>query len=237
MWEEFRKEEFEFKGKKATILYPEGEPNGKMLLKTEYLKAFPTFDIAMLKKGYYLIHITHRSRWAPDDDIEIMADFVQYCAEKLSASKRCILEGLSAGGMQAARFAQRYPELAAVLYLDAPALNLLSMAGLGLRKIGVDRIREELLETYNLNESTVVNFRESPIDHMDHLIDNHIPIIMLYGDADDVVIYEENGKVLEEYYKVHGGTLKTIVKKGCGHHPHGLDDPTPIINFIEKIYN
>lgn len=236
MWEGFKKEEFEFKGKTATILYPEGEPNGRMLLKTEYLTAFPTFDLAMLKRGYYLIHIKHRSRWAPDDDIELMAEFVQYCAEKLSASKRCILEGLSAGGMQAARFAQMYPELAAVLYLDAPALNLLSVAGLGLRNKALDRIWVELPETYNLNRSTIVNFRKSPIDNMAPLIENHIPIIMLYGNADDVCVYEENGKVLEEYYKEHGGTLKIIVREGCAHHPHGLDDPTPIIDFIEEMY-
>jgi len=234
MWNGFKKEEFQFEGKVATIVYPETAPNGRMLLKTEYLSAFPTFDIAMLKRGYYLIHITHRSRWAPDDDIDLMAKFIRHCSKKLNTSEKCMLEGLSAGGMQATRLAQAYPELISVLYLDAPALNLLSVAGLGLREKSLDRIWEEIPETFNLNRSTITTFRKSSIDNLPPLIENNIPVIMLRGDEDDVAIYEENGKVLEDYYKENGGNLKVILKKGCGHHPHGLEDPTPIIEFIEK---
>ena len=66
------------------------------------------------------------------------------------------------------------------------------------------------------------------------LIQNNIPIIMLYGNADNIVVYEENGKVLEEYYKEHGGTIKVIAKSMCEHHPHGLEDVTPIVEFVEK---
>ncbi len=234
MWNGFKKEEFEFDGETGTIVYPKGAPNGKILLKTEYLSAFPSFDIAMLERGYYLIHITHRSRWAPDDDIDLMAKFVLYCIKKLSAYEKCILEGLSAGGYQAVRFAQSYPELAGVLYLDAPALNLLSIAGLGLRTEYLDRIWEEIPAAYGLNKSTIVNFRNSPIDNLFPLTENNIPIVMVYGDKDMMAVYEENGKVLEEHYLKYNGTLKTILKKGAGHHPHGLESPNEIIEFIEK---
>ncbi len=237
MWNGFKFENFIFTEREATIVYPDCEPNGKMLLKTEYLNDFPTFDMEMLKKGYYLINISHRSRWAPDDEITIMADFVRYCAKELNASERCVLEGLSCGGLQAARLAEAYPELAAVMYLDAPVLNILSMAGLG------EHIREEndgmwreIVATYGVSRSTIVNFRKSPIDNMLPLIENNIPVIMVYGNADNVVIYEENGKVLEEYYKENGGNIKVIAKSMCKHHPHGLVDVTPIIEFIETYY-
>ena len=69
---------------------------------------------------------------------------------------------------------------------------------------------------------------------MEPLIENAIPIIMLYGNADNIVIYEENGKVLEDYYKSHGGIIKVISKSMCQHHPHGLENPEPIIEFIER---
>ena len=65
------------------------------------------------------------------------------------------------------------------------------------------------------------------------LIENDIPVIMLYGNADDVVLYNENGKVLEDFYKKHDGNIKVIGKSMCGHHPHGLDDPMLIIEFVE----
>ena len=28
--------------------------------------------------------------------------------------------------------------------------------------------------------------------------------------------------------------MQTLIKKGMGHHPHGLDDPTPVVEFILK---
>ena len=235
MWNEFKTKNFMFAEREAVIVYPDCKPNGRLLLKTEYLDDFPNFDIEMLKRGYYLIHVSHYSRWAPDEETNIMADFVRYCAKELNASEKCVLEGLSCGGLQAARFAEMYPELTAVMYLDAPVLNILSMAGLGERKSeGVENTWREIVATYGVSRSTIINFRNSPIDNMSPLIQNNIPIIMIYGNADNVVIYEENGKVLEEYYKENGGNIKVIAKSMCKHHPHGLKDVTPIIDFIEQ---
>ena len=199
MWNGFECETFEFKSRIGTIVKPSSKPNGRILLKTEYLDAFPDFDIAMLKRGYHLIHITHFSRWAPDEEIHIMAEYVKYCVDKLGFNKACILEGLSCGGAQAVRFASIYPELVSVLYLDAPVMNILSMAGLGTCNL-VPVHWEEIQKTFDVNKSTIVNFRKSPIDNMEPLIENKIPVIMLYGDADEVVIYEENGKNLEDFY-------------------------------------
>ena len=192
----------------------------------------------MLERGYYLIHINHQTRWASDEEIDIMAEFEQYCAKELDASENCILEGLSCGGLQAARFAQIYPSLTSVIYLDAPVLNILSMAGLGeCKDASVEIFWRELVATYGINKSTIVNFRKSPIDNMQPLIDNNIPVIMLYGNADNVVIYEENGKVLQDFYEKNGGRIKVISKSMCGHHPHGLSDPQPIVDFVEKMMN
>lgn len=233
MWNGFEEKCFQFQERTAWIIYPKGKPNGKILLKTEYLDAFPTFDIAMLERGYYLCHITHQSRWAPDEETRIMAEFVWHAAKELGASEKCILEGMSCGGLQAARFAQLYPELTAVMYLDAPVLNILSMAGLG-ECTRRPEMWIELVNTFGFSNSTVVNFRKSPIDELHKLIENHIPVIMLYGNADEVVLYAENGKVLEDYYLENGGTIKVVSRSMSGHHPHGLDDPSMIIDFVEK---
>ncbi len=236
-FENFKTKELIFSERKAVIIYPTGEPNGKMILKTEYLTAFPNFDVAMLERGYHLIHVFQRTRWASDEELDIQAAFVRYCAKELGCSERCILEGMSCGGLQAAKFAEKYPSLTAVLYLDAPVLNILSMCGLGeCTSSAVPQFWREIVATYGVSRSTIINFRQSPIDNMEPLIENNIPVIMLYGNADDVVIYEENGKVLEKFYQEKGGTLKVICRSMMGHHPHGLDDPSPIIEFVEANY-
>lgn len=235
MWNGFKTRRVTFEERNAVIIFPKGKGNGRMILKTEYLDAFPNFDIQMLEKGYHLIHLKQRSRWAPDEEIDILARFVEFCSEELSTSKKCLLEGMSCGGLQAARFAEKYPHLVSVLYLDAPVLNLLSMVGLGeCKEPSIEMFWREIVATYGVSKSTIINFRKSPIDNMEPLIANNIPIIMLYGNADNVVIYEENGKVLENYYKENGGNIKVIAKSMVGHHPHGLDDPMPIIEFVEN---
>jgi len=231
---QFESKNFDFQDRRGTIIYPSCPANGKLLLKPQYLNAFPFLEVAMLKKGYTLCFLTHPTRWGPDSEIHITAEFVKYVAAELGFEPKCILVGMSCGGLQAVRLAQLHPELVSVLYIDAPVLNILSLAGLGASTCrNTPLFRKELIETYGFTPSTLVNFRNSPIDHLPSLIEHNIPIIMLYGDADDTVLYEENGKVLEDYYREHGGDMKVIRKPGCGHHPHSLEDPTPIIEFIE----
>ena len=235
MWNGFEEKVFLYEGRNAKIIYPSCEANGKLILKTEYLDAFPGFEIAMLNRGYTLCFVSHPTRWAPDSETHIMASFVKDVAEELNIPAKCIVVGLSCGGLQGARLAELHPELVSVLYLDAPVLNILSMAGLGeCNKESVPQFWRELVATYGFSHSTVVNFRKSPIDNMQPLIDHNIPVIMLYGNADDCVVYEENGKVLEDFYRENGGDIKRISRSMAGHHPHGLTDPTPIIEFVES---
>lgn len=232
---DFQSKTFLFQEREAKIFYPSTTANGKLILKTEYLEAFPNFEIAMLERGYTLCFVSHPTRWAPDSETKVMAAFVQHVAAELGFAPKCIAVGMSCGGLQAVRLAELYPQLVSVLYLDAPVLNILSMAGLGeCRCESVPVFWRELVDTYGFSRSTVVNFRGSPIDHMEPLIANNIPVIMLYGNADDVVIYQENGKVLEDFYRENGGDMKVICRSMCGHHPHSLSDPTPIIAFVES---
>ncbi len=236
LWNGFKIEEFIFAERKARLVYPDCEKNGKLLLKTEYWDAFPNLEIECLKRGYCLCNIEHYTRWGASEEIDIMADFVRHVAKKLGFKEKCIPVGMSCGGLQGTLLAEKYPELVSVLYLDAPVLNILSMANLGECPVTAASALfwRELVATYGFSRSTIVNFRKSPIDNMAPLIENNIPIIMLYGNMDNVVVYEENGKVLENYYKENGGIMKVIPRSMCEHHPHGLDDPTPIINFIEE---
>ena len=234
MLTQFKSKTFVFQDRQAYIVYPSCPANGKLLLKTEYFTAFPHFEVAMLKKGYTLCFLSHPNRWAPDSETHITAEFVRYVAEELGFAPKCIPVGMSCGGLQALRLAQLHPELISVLYIDAPVVNILSLAGLGASTCNdTSSFWKEIQDAHGVNRSTIVNFRKSPIDAMDKLIENNIPIIMLYGDADTVVLYGENGKVLEDYYRENGGDLKVICKPGCGHHPHSLEDPTPIIEFVE----
>lgn len=59
-----------------------------------------------------------------------------------------------------------------------------------------------------------------------------MPILGVCGAADDVVPMAENTNVLKERYEALGGSIRVIAKEGVGHHPHSLEDPTEIVDFI-----
>ncbi len=39
--------------------------------------------------------------------------------------------------------------------------------------------------------------------------------------------------IIEQRYKALGGTIHVFHKPSVGHHPHGLDDPTPVVDLIK----
>ena len=91
-----------------------------------------------------------------------------------------------------------------------------------------------MIAATGLTLEKLISYRENPIDKMHLILKANIPVIMVYGDSDVIVPYDENGAIFEKYYRENGGIIEVIGKKGCGHHPHGLSDHTPLIEFAEK---
>lgn len=71
------------------------------------------------------------------------------------------------------------------------------------------------------------------MDNLAPLAEAKIPLLILCADADEVVPPEENGFLAERRYRALGGEVKMIRKPGMGHHPHSLEDPAPIVEFLE----
>jgi pimeloyl-ACP methyl ester carboxylesterase len=235
--DEFRQLEFTFEDRYATlVLPPEGTANGKWMLKTEYFGAFPTVEIRLLREGYHLAYLRNVNRIGTDIDTDAKARFARYLHETYGLSEKCVPVGMSCGGLQAVNFAAKYPDLVSVLYLDAPVMNFLSWP-FGMGDCFVNRgepQRKEVLDALHMTKSELICFRGHPIDKIPTLIEHKIPVVMVYGDSDTVVPYPENGYVLEMAYKKTDIPLAVFGKEGCEHHPHGLADATPIIEFILK---
>ena len=137
--------------------------------------------------------------------------------------------------MHAVYFAAKYPKLVAALYLDAPVLNLLSCpCAVGMSKD--ESMYAEFVEHTGKTVSDMINYRNHPIDHVDKLIAEEIPICLICGDSDIVVPYLVNGFVLANKYNSSNVSFLEIIKEGCGHHPHGLEDNKALIEFISKHY-
>ena len=233
LWNGFERIDFVFEGRNAILVFPEKPIEGnKWLYKTEYFGAFPNFEIEMLKRGYYLAHLENKSRLCPEEDTDMRPHFCDFLNERFGLNKKCLPVGMSCGGMQAVYFAAKYPQYIAALYIDAPVMNLLSWPlGMGECK---DASAEEFQRDISVCE--MLNYRNHPIDCKEKLLKSGIPIFLICGDSDKTVPYNENGKLLADYFEEKGGNLTKIIKPDCDHHPHGLVDNTPLIKFVEKYY-
>ena len=227
----FEIEESSFEGRHVNIIFPK-KKNGKLLLKTMYWGAFPECELDLVERGWTLAFIRSTTRWCIDSDLHQKARFVKYMAETYGLEEKCVPVGMSCGGLIAVKFAALYPELVHCLYLDAPVMNFLSCPAALTGSSNV--MWEEFQKAMGMTLSDLISYREHPIDKIPTLIENRIPVITVYGDSDDVVFWHENGAILEKAYMQTDIPCKFIGKKGCNHHPHGLEDTSPIVEFIEN---
>ncbi len=235
----YKRVDFEFEGKGCILVFPKEEnKNGKWLLKTEYFSAFQNFEFEMLSRGYHLAYIANQTRWMVPEDVDRKSRFAKFLAERYGLSQKCVPVGMSCGGLHAIYFASKYPEQVAAAYLDAPVTNLLSCpAHIGREDAEYAKdMLNEFISATGITLTDLLNYRNHPIDVAPAMAKNKIPVILVSGDSDTVVPFHENGKFLAELYEREGAPIEVVIKKGGDHHPHGLPDNTPIVNFVEKWY-
>ena len=85
----FEKNEFEFEGKKAVVVFADKKNRtDKWLLKTEYFGAFPELEIMMLKKGYNIAHVENETRWCLDLEYRKTRKFLQISYKRVWLFKK-----------------------------------------------------------------------------------------------------------------------------------------------------
>jgi pimeloyl-ACP methyl ester carboxylesterase len=123
----------------------------------------------------------------------------------------------------------------ASIYVDAPVCDMKSWPGGKGRSNGSPEDWEKCKAIYGFaTEEQAMTYRNNPIDTtmLRPIAESHIPILAVCGDADLVVPMDENILILKKRFLELGGNIEVITKPGVGHHPHSLEDPTPIVNFI-----
>lgn len=226
--------EFELLGRQAKLVLPKAPAKGNpWLLKTEYFWAFPDFEKDMLERGFHIAYIENKTRWHHPDDDTAKHELSLFLQKEFGLGEKCIPVGMSCGGLQAVYYAAIYPSDIKGVYLDAPVLNLLSCPG------GVGEgasMMEEFTAHTGMTLSELISYRNHPLDNFGKLAENKIPVFLVCGDSDKTVPYKENGRLLYEFYTAKGLDIKQILKENCDHHPHGLTDRTPLIEWALSLY-
>ena len=195
----------------------------------------PMADLALLDKGYYLTYMNVGNTFGAPSAVDHLDKFYHEMTHHYHLNRKVVLEGFSRGGLYAYNFAARNPKAVASIYGDAPVCDFRSWPGGKGRGPGSKPDWESLIKLYGFkDEAEAIAYAHNPIDELEPLAKAKIPILHVIGAADEVVPVSENTDVVEERYKKLGGTIEVIRKPGGLHHPHSLDDPTPIVEFVLK---
>lgn len=234
-WEGLDAIHFEIFGRESWIIQP-AVPRGdrKWVWRTEFFGAFDYADMALVRDGYYLVFHNVSDLYGCPQSILYMEKFYAYVVSEYRLNPKAVMIGLSRGGLYACNFALAHPDQVSCLYLDAPVLDIRSWPGGKYSGPGEEACWAECLNCYGLTEETAAAFRDNPLDHIKEIADAKIPVVLVCGDADELVPFSENGRIFDRKFRALGGKIKTIVKPGCGHHPHSLENPAEIVNFIER---
>ena len=183
----------------------------------------PQFDIAMLERGYHVVYCHVGNLLGNAEAVKRWDEFYNYLRFEHLFADRVVLEGMSRGGLIIYNWAAANPDKVAAIYGDAPVMDFKSWPG----------INEQILARYGFTDQQEAEaYALNPVDNLAALAKAGVPIIHVVGDADEVVPVAENTAIAEARYKAMGGTFKVIHKQGGGHHPHSLQDPTPIVEFV-----
>ncbi|MCX6164048.1 MAG: alpha/beta hydrolase, partial [Ignavibacteriae bacterium] len=143
------------------------------------------------------------------------------------------LIGISRGGLYAYNWAGQNPDKVLCIYGDAPVCDFKSWpGGMGCAKRSAADW-EALIQCYGFeNQAEALAWGKNPVDNLEPLARAGIPLIHVVGDLDELVPVSENTAVIERRYKALNGGITVFHKPDVGHHPHGLDDPGPLVEMI-----
>jgi pimeloyl-ACP methyl ester carboxylesterase len=234
-WHGFVRYDFEIQGRSVIVVSPGTAAAGRpWIWHGEFFGHRPEPDIVLLGRGFHVVYMRVPDLFGSPSAIGYWDTLYRELTQKHAFSTKPALVGLSRGGLYCFNWAATYPDRVACIYADAPVCDLHSWP-LG-RGQGAGNAAEvpKLLKAYGVaSEEQLMARALNPIDRLEPLARAGVPLLVVYGDADKAVPWPENAGVVAERYRRLGGDISLIAKPGVGH-VHGLDDSTPIIDFIYR---
>ncbi len=227
-WEGYDRYDFLCDMRQATVVVPHKVAVGRpWIWRPAFFGAFPSVDVALLEKGFHVVYYDVTYLYGSPRSLKLGDDFYNIMRQYYDLAPKVTLEGFSRGGLFAINWAAKNPDKVACLYLDAPVCDMTYFATVKDSDLWTDFLKE-----WGLTDEAAKGFKGNAIDNLAPLAAAGIPIMAVCGDSDKIVPYELHMKLAAERYRALGGVVEVILKLGCDHHPHSLEKPEPVVDFI-----
>ena len=232
-WLGFERRDFTCAQRACIVVSPaRAAPSRPWVWRARFFGHEPQTDLALLGHGFHVAYIDVTDLYGGPQAVAIWDRFYRELTEQRGLARRPALEGMSRGGLIAFNWAAENARNVACIYADAPVCDIRSWPGGKGAGNGSPEDWARCLEAYGLREDEADRFQRNPIDRLAPLARERVPVLCVCGDADESVPVAENTQVLEARYRELGGPIAVILKPGCAHHPHSLEDPAPIVEFM-----
>lgn len=233
IWRGFARRDFTCDGRACIVCAPKQEAPGRpWIWRARFFDAWPATDVALVERGFHLVYMDVADMYGAPCAVAHWNAFHAYLTGTHGFAPKAALEGLSRGGLIIYNWAIANPDKVACLYADAPVCDIRSWPGGRGLGPGSPNDWAKCLKAYGLTEEQALAYKGNPIDNLAPLAAAGIPLLHVVGDADEAVPVVENTAIVEQRYRQLGGAIEVIHKPACGHHPHSLEDVTPIVDFI-----
>ena len=232
----FDRYDFVVDGQKSLVVTPKSAAKGRpWIWRAEFFDHRPEIDLALVERGFHLVFMNVGNTFGCPSAMRHFDEFYKVLTTDHGLSKKPVLEGLSRGGLYVYNWGEAHPEQVGVILGDNPVCDFKSWPGGKGKGPGSANDWKKLIVDYGFkDEAEALAYDKNPIDNLAPLAKAKVPLLHICGDADEAVPYPENTVILKSRYEALGGKIHVIVKPGFKHHPHGLDDPTPAVEFILK---
>ena len=231
-WNGYACYEFQLQGRDCKIVAPLTVAKGNpWIWRARFWGHEPQVDLALLERGFHVVYMDVSNLYGAPTAVDPWNHFYDFLTNKGLAPK-CVLEGMSRGGLILYDWAAANPQRVACIYADAPVCDVKSWPGGKGASPGSPDDWKRCLKAYGLTEAEMMAYDKNPIDNLEPLAKAMVPALHVCGAADKVVPMDENTNILKQRYQKLGGLVRVIEKEGVGHHPHSLKDPKPIVDFI-----
>ena len=233
-WHGFDRYNFRFDSRACIAVTPKQAAKGKpWIWRARFFGHEPQTDIALLKRGFHVVYIDVGGLFGSPKAVAHWDAFHKLLTEKHGFAPKPALEGMSRGGLIIFNWAAANPGKVACIYADAPVCDIKSWPGGKGKGNGAPACWKQCIAVYGFkSEAEALAYDKNPIDNLAPLAKAGIPLLHVCGADDTSVPVAENTTIVEKRYKKLGGDIITIIKPRCGHHPHSLKDPKPIVDFV-----